>query len=117
MQKKALGGTNSMFNQTGMSKMNQTGFGRGNNTTMNGFGNNTTTGGGGFGLNKDAPHNPENYILEGVALELEMKSSDFATVVSKNLIEAAILQVSLDRDNVMDLCMSRDLSESAQLEV
>jgi len=25
-------------------------------------------------------HNPENFILEGVAIELELKSSDFATI-------------------------------------
>lgn len=64
-----------------------------------------------------APHNPENFILEGVALEFELKSSDFATIISKNLVEAAILQISLDRENVMDLRISRDISETAQLEV
>jgi hypothetical protein len=87
-QRKTAVGQNSMFNQTGISKMNQTGLGRGNNTTMNGFGVNTTQG---FGLSNNAPYNSENYLLEGVALELELKSSDFATVISKNLIEAAIL--------------------------
>jgi hypothetical protein len=86
-------------------------LGKANNTTAFGFGNNTTMGitaaGGG------APHNPENFILEGVALEFELKSSDFATIISKNLVEAAILQISLDRENVMDLRISRDISEAA----
>jgi hypothetical protein len=82
-------------------------LGKANNTTAFGFGNNTTMGAGG------APHNPENFILEGVALEFELKSSDFATIISKNLIEAAILQISLDRENVMDLRISRDISEAA----
>jgi hypothetical protein len=43
--------------------------------------------GGGTGV----PVNPENFVLEGVALEFELKSSDFATIISKNLVEAAIL--------------------------
>jgi hypothetical protein len=61
--------------------------------------------------------NPENFILEGIAIELELKSSDFASIHSKDLIDTAILQVSLDKDNVMDLMMSRDLTENAQLEI
>jgi hypothetical protein len=85
-------------------------LGKANNTTVFGFGNNTTMGAGAGG---NAPHNPENFILEGVALEFELKSSDFATIISKNLIEAAILQISLDRENVMDLRISRDISEAA----
>jgi len=72
------------FNQTGL--MNQTGFDKPNNTTAFGFGNNTTMGGG-----TGVPVNPENFVLEGVALEFELKSSDFATIISKNLVEAAIL--------------------------
>ena len=97
------------FNQTGM--MNHTGnqFGKANNTTAFGFGNNTTIAGGGT----NAPVNPENFILEGLALEFELKSSDFATLISKNQVEAAILQISLDRDNVGDLIISRDISENA----
>jgi hypothetical protein len=85
-------------------------LGKANNTTAFGFGNNTTMG---AGVGGGAPHNPENFILEGVALEFELKSSDFATIISKNLIEAAILQISLDRENVMDLRISRDISEAA----
>jgi len=96
---------NNMMNQTG----NQ--FTKANNTTAFGFGNNTTIGGGGQALN------PESFVLEGVSLEFELKSSDFATIVSRNLVEAAILQVSLDRENVMDLRISRDISENAQLEI
>lgn len=104
-------------NQTGNLLMNQTANQFANkaaNTTGfgGGFGNNNTTIAGG-----NAPVNPENFVLEGVAIEFELKSSDFATMISKNLVEAAILQVSLDRENVMDLRISRDISESAQLEV
>jgi hypothetical protein len=66
-----------------------------------------------MGVNGGAAVNPENFILEGVALEFELKSSDFATIISKNLVEAAILQISLDRENVMDLRISRDISEAA----
>ena len=75
------------FNQTGL--MNQTGnqFGKQPNNTF-GFGNNITIAGGVGGA---APINPESFILEGVALEFELKSSDFATVISKNLVEASIL--------------------------
>ena len=72
-------------NQTGlMNNTNNQFISKAANTTGFGFGNNTTIAGG-------VPLNPENFVLEGVAIEFELKSSDFATIISKNLVEAAIL--------------------------
>ena len=67
----------------------------------------------GFGAQNPA----QKYILEGVALELELRSSDFATLHSQNLLEAAIFQVQLDRDNVVDLLMAGDITENAKVEL
>jgi hypothetical protein len=60
---------------------------------------------------------PPQYILEGVAFELELKSSDLADYASKGLLEALVLQASFEQDNIYDILISGDLSQNAQFEM
>lgn len=69
----------------------------------------------GFGYQQQK--SPENYILEGVALELEFRTSDFAFYHTKGVLDATILQVFFDHDNIIDLLTTRDLTENSLIEL
>ena len=57
------------------------------------------------------------YVLEGISLEVEARSSDFADLSIRGLLEAGLLLINLDEDNVRELVLSRDLSLNAQVEI
>ena len=48
---------------------------------------------------------------------MELKSSDLAELFNKNVLDAAVLQVSFVQENIMDLLMVRDLTENARFEL
>lgn len=52
-----------------------------------------------------------------MALDLELRSSDLAEFSSRSLLEALVLQVSFDQENVMDALLTGDLSQNAQLDM
>jgi len=58
-----------------------------------------------------------SYILEGISLDIEARYSDFAELSIRGLLEAGILLVNLDEDNVRDLVLSRDITLNANLEI
>lgn len=50
-------------------------------------------------------------------MELELRLSDFATFSSRSLLDATFLEICFDNDNIMDLLLTRDLSETSQFEL
>lgn len=59
----------------------------------------------------------QKYILEGISLELEARSSYFTTLNNQGWVDCAIFNVKFDPENVYELVMARDLTENAQFEV
>jgi len=53
------------------------------------------------------------YVLEGISLEVEARSSDFADLSIRGLLEVGLLLINLDEDNVRELVLSRDLTLNA----
>lgn len=70
-----------------------------------------------FGKSKSMFGGASKMILEGIVLEMELRTSDIQALNSKGQIETCIARVNFDRDNMMDLLIARDLTENASFEV
>lgn len=69
------------------------------------------------GFHKQDSRQPGGYILEGICLELEARSSYFTTLYNKGWLDCAQLNVRFDPENTYELVMARDLTENAQFEL
>ena len=48
---------------------------------------------------------------------MEARSSDFADLSNRGMLEAGVLLVNLDEENVRDLVLSRDITLNANIEI
>lgn len=62
---------------------------------------------------KDAMKTEEDYILEKIKLEVEVRDSDFIRLASEGQLESCFVQIYLDKSSVLDLLMARDLADTA----
>lgn len=57
-------------------------------------------------------------LLSKVHVEFEIRQSDFIVMASKkNHLEASTINIMFDRNSIVDLLMSRDLSKEAQFNI
>ena len=65
------------------------------------------------GFSSSSSNKEKKYVLEGVVLEMELRTSEFTFLNSRSQLESVLIHVSLVKDNLLDLLLTRDISDNA----
>lgn len=55
--------------------------------------------------------------MEGVVFEMELRTSDFSMLNARGQLEAGLINVYFNKDNMLDMLMIKDLTENANIEI
>ena len=57
------------------------------------------------------------FLIESIVLELEYRHCDFTNINAAGLMESCLAQINFDKENMIDLLMTRSISENASFEI